>query len=228
MSTARASRQRAAAPPPRDTRRYAVIAVLIALAAVFAWRWTSSPKIRNLDSRGTTIVAFGDSLTAGVGAGPGEDYPARLAALAGVTIVNAGVSGDTTESALARIEQDALAQNPRIVIVGLGGNDFLRRAAIGDTEANLRRIVRQIHGAGAVVVLLGFRFPTIGPSYEAMYEGIASDESCLLVPDLLDGILSDPSMHSDDIHPNGRGYALMAERIAGPLRKVISRADRSR
>lgn len=228
MSTVRSSRLRAATRPRRDTRRYALIAVVIALAAVFAWRWTSSPKIRNLDSSGTTIVAFGDSLTAGVGAAAGEDYPTRLAALAGVTIVNAGVSGDTTESALARVEQDVLAQNPRIVIVGLGGNDFLRRAAIGETEANLRRIVRQIQSAGAAVVLLGFRFPTIGPSYEAMYERIASEESCLLVPDLLDGILSDPSMRSDDIHPNGRGYALMAERIAGPLRKMITRADGSR
>lgn len=208
-------------------------AILIALAAVvlvlvvFAW---PSPyaKVRNLDSRGANIIAFGDSLTAGYGAQRGEDYPSRLSALIGGPVINAGVSGDTTQSALARLDNDVLARDPRIVIVGLGGNDFLGGVPIATTEANLREIVRKIENAGAMVVLLGFRFPSLTADYESMYERVAKDEGCLLVARILRGILNDSSMKSDAIHPNARGYALMAERIASPCRKLIARADRAR
>lgn len=200
------------------------IAIAGAVAAiVLAWMLWPSPEPRNLDSRGTSIIAFGDSLTAGYGAPEGEDYPSKLSAIVGAPIVNAGRSGDTTDGALARIEEDVLRRDPRIVIVGLGGNDFLRGVDIASTEANLRAIVKRIHDAGAMVVLLGFRFPSLGANYEEMYERVAREEQCLLVPDMLDGILADPALKSDQIHPNARGYALMAERVAKPLRKVLTK-----
>jgi acyl-CoA thioesterase-1 len=186
------------------------------------------PKIKNLDSRGTTVIAFGDSLTAGVGASPGTDYPSRVAAATGIEIVNAGVSGDTTEDALNRIKADVLDRNPRIVIVGLGGNDFLRQVPLASTEEYLRAIVQQIQSDGGMVVLLGFRFPTFGPRYEEMYERVAKDAGCLLIPDVLDGILNDPKLKSDEIHPNADGYALIAERVAGPLAKLKEKADAKR
>jgi acyl-CoA thioesterase-1 len=210
----------------RLIKRITPVHVAIALVAVMlGYRfWPRSANVANLDSRGTTIVAFGDSLTAGYGAGPGEDYPSRLAAMLNTPVVNAGVSGDTTESALARVD-DVLAKNPRIVIVGLGGNDFLRRAPIETTKANLASIVRRIQGQGAMVVLLGFEFPTFGPDYGDLYEDVADEQRCLLVPDLLDGILSNPKLKSDEIHPNAAGYALMAERVSGPLSKLIARAN---
>jgi lysophospholipase L1-like esterase len=202
------------------------VAAGVLLAVVAAWAlWPSRySRIENLGSRGTSIIAFGDSLTAGYGADPGEDYPSRLSTLLGVSVINAGVSGDTTESALARLETDVLSRDPRIVIVGLGGNDFLRGAALPATEANLRAAVRKIQGAGAMVVLLGFRFPSLSANYEKMYERVAKEERCLLVPGVLAGILTDPALKSDEIHPNARGYALMADRIAAPMRKLISKA----
>lgn len=203
-------------------RRYLYM-VLLALAACSRY-----DDVRNLDSRGTAIIAFGDSLTAGYGAAAGEDYPTRLSQLSTAGIINAGVSGDTTESALQRLEADVLTQNPRIVIVGLGGNDFLRGVPIAATEANLRSIVRQIQDAGAMVVLLGFRFPTLRGGYEGMYERVAEESGAFLIPDLLDGILSNPNLKSDSIHPNGRGYALMAERVDDPLRKLIEKAGDAR
>jgi acyl-CoA thioesterase I len=199
-------------------------ALFIAVAlAWFLWP-TSLGNVRNLDSRGTGVIAFGDSLTAGYGAAPGDDYPSRLSKITGLTVQNAGVSGDTTESALARID-DVIARNPRIVIVGLGGNDFLRRMEISATEANLRTIVRRIQDAGAMVVLLGFRFPSISGNYEDMYERVAEEERAMLVEGTLKGILNNPSLKSDEIHPNGRGYELMATRIAEPLRKLMKKAD---
>src|SRR5438067_9687004 len=156
-------------------------AVVVLIVVVVAW---PSPyaKVRNLDSRGANLIAFGDSLTAGYGANAGEDYPSRLSALIGETVINAGVSGDTTASALARLDDAVLTRDPRIVIVGLGGNDFLGGVPIATTEANLREIVRKTQGAGAMVVVLGFRFPSLSADYEAMYERVAKEEGCLLVP----------------------------------------------
>src|SRR5438067_4131622 len=155
-------------------------AVVVLIVVVVAW---PSPyaKVRNLDSRGANLIAFGDSLTAGYGANPGEDYPTRLSALIGEPVINAGVSGDTTGSALARLDGDVLARDPRVVIVGLGGNDFLGGVPIACSGSNLREIVRKIEGAGAMVVLLGIRFPSLTADYEAMYKRVAKDERCLLV-----------------------------------------------
>lgn len=207
--------------------RWKVVVAAGALLIAIVWVLWPSPyaKVRNLDSSGASIIAFGDSLTAGYGAAPGEDYPSRLSALIAQPVVNAGVSGDTTEGALARLDADVLARNPRIVLIGLGGNDFLRGMAISSTESNLRTIVRRIQGAGAMVAILGFRFPSLSANYEKMYKGVARDERCLFVPNVLAGILTDPKLKSDEIHPNARGYALMAERIAGPCRKLIRKAD---
>jgi acyl-CoA thioesterase I len=205
----------------RSKARIAVIAASATAVLAGLWLTFRAPDVKNRDARGRNVIAFGDSLTAGYGARDGEDYPSRLAALLGRDVLNAGASGDTTEMALARIDADVLAHDPRLVIVGLGGNDFLQSVPLETTEANLRTIVRRIHDRGAMVVLLGFRFPSLQKNYEAMYERIAGDEQCLLIPDLLDGILANPSLKSDDIHPNANGYALMAERVAPKVRDLL-------
>ena len=206
----------------------AIGAAVLVLLALWVFCPSSLSKVTNLRSSGKNVIAFGDSLTAGYGAGAGEDYPTRLSGLIGESVMNAGVSGDTTESAMARLDADVLARDPRIVLVGLGGNDFLRGVPIATTEANLHAIVRKIHAGGAMVVLLGYRFPSISANYGKMYEGLASNDGCLLIPNLLSGILTDSSLKSDEIHPNAKGYALIAERVAGPVRKLIRKANASR
>jgi lysophospholipase L1-like esterase len=170
-------------------RKFAIPAALLALLLLWLLFPSKYSRVRNLQSNGTNIIAFGDSLTAGYGAGAGEDYPAGLARAIGREVINAGVSGDTTDSALARIDADVLQRSPRVVIVGLGGNDFLRGTPIASTEANLRNIVKQVQASGAMVVILGFNFPSLTASYGKMYKRVASDEGCLLIPDLLDGII---------------------------------------
>jgi len=201
-----------------------------AVVLLLIWALWPSPysKVTNLQSHGTNVIAFGDSLTAGYGASAGEDYPSRLSSLIGIQVVNAGVSGDTAEMALARIENDVLSHDPRIVIVGLGGNDFLRGVEISTTETNLRTIIHKIHAGDAMVILLGFNFPSLSANYEKMYERVASEEGCLLIPRLLRGIITDPSLKSDEIHPNARGYQIMAERVAGPCKKLINKANAAR
>jgi acyl-CoA thioesterase-1 len=223
--------RRPSAPKPSllsDRRIIAGGAALLLLALV--WLIWPSPYsgVKNLASNGSAIIAFGDSLTAGYGVAIGDDYPSKLSARSGVAILNAGVSGDTTEAALARIDDNVLSKSPRIVLVGLGGNDFLRGVPITVTEANLRMIVQKIQGAGGMVVLLGFTFPSITANYGKMYERVAEEEGCLFVPELLEGIMANPSLKSDEIHPNAPGYALMAERVEEPLAKLIAKANGAR
>jgi len=212
------------------TNRKPLIIAGAAVLLIAIWALWPSPysKVANLDSHGANIIAFGDSLTAGYGAGAGEDYPSRLSAKIGLPVINAGVSGDTTEMALARIDKDVVSQSPRIVIVGLGGNDFLRGVDIAETDRNLRTIVDRIHNSGAMVILLGFSFPSLQLDYHKMYERIASEERCLLIPHIVRGIETDPNLKSDSIHPNAAGYQIMADRIAGPLTKLIRKADKTR
>jgi lysophospholipase L1-like esterase len=209
-------------------RNEAIVAAALLIVALWVLWPSKYSRVDHLDSHGTNIIAFGDSLTAGYGAGPGEDYPSRLSILTGATIMNAGVNGDTTDTALTRIDSDVLAHDPRIVIIGLGGNDYLRGIPIATTEENLRTTIRKIHAAGAMVVLLGFRFPSFTANYGTMYEKVGGDERCLLIPNLLHGIETDASLKSDEIHPNARGYQLMAERVAGPFKKLIAKADAKR
>ncbi|MCA1732907.1 MAG: arylesterase [Acidobacteria bacterium] len=222
--------------PPRNKPPYgrplppaaiAAGAAVLILIAIWMLRGDSYSDVKNLDSAGSAVIAFGDSLTAGFGAGEGEDYPSRLSARSGVPIVNAGVSGDTTEGALRRIDRDVLSRDPRLVIVGLGGNDFLRGVSLASTEANLRSIVQSIHDGGAMVVLLGFEFPSLSADYDAMYERVAKEEGALLVRGSLKGILTKPDLRSDAIHPNARGYEIMAERIAGPVEGLLEAAGRA-
>lgn len=227
VSGAPDSRQWRAMAQPQKKGPLVLIAAAAVAAMALIWMFRPQANLTNLDSRGSAIIAFGDSLTAGYGAGAGEDYPSRLAARLGVPVINAGVSGDTTESAATRLD-DVLAQNPRIVIVGLGGNDFLRSTPIATTEANLREIVRRIHAAGAMVAILSFKFPSLNANYASMYERIADEEHCYLIEGSLAGILTDSKLKSDEIHPNARGYDLMAERIAGPMQKLLRRADGAR
>ena len=210
--------------------RKLLIPVALVVIAALGWMLWPSPygKVRNLTSGGTDVIAFGDSLTSGYGAAKGEDWPTVLSDLIDEPIINAGRSGDTTDTALARLDDDVLSRDPRVVIVGLGGNDYLQGTSIATTEKNLREIVRRIQEAGAMVVLLGFEFPSFKADYESMYERVADDERCLLVEGTLSGILTDQTLKSDAIHPNAKGYALMAERLAKPARRLLDEAAAAR
>jgi acyl-CoA thioesterase-1 len=184
--------------------------------------------VRNINSAGQAIICFGDSLTEGLGASQGEDYPSVLSRLIAAPVVNAGHRGDTTATALERLASDVLNKNPRLVIVLLGGNDFLRQVPIGDTRKNLEAIVQRIQERGAMVVITGMKLGLFTDEYGAMMENIADKFGALLVPQVTKGILTDSKLKSDPIHPNGAGYRLIAERIAEKVRPLLERADRER
>jgi acyl-CoA thioesterase-1 len=182
--------------------------------------------IRNLRSTGETIICFGDSLTEGVGADSGGDYPSVLSRLIGFPVINAGRRGDTTAQALERLPDAVLNKNPRLVIVFLGGNDFLRQVPRQETRKNLAEIVRRIQGSGAIVVVAGLRLGLFTDEFGPIFEEAAKQSGALFVAQVLKGILNDSSLRSDPIHPNGAGYRLIAERIAEKIKPLLLEADR--
>jgi len=181
---------------------------------------------------GPRIVFLGDSLTAGLGVGEGEAFPAqvglRLAAEGiAVRIVNAGVSGDTTAGGLARLAW-VLRQGPEILVVGLGANDGLRGLALEETEANLRAIVEEAHRTGAKVLLLGMMLPpNYGPDYTGAFQRIfprlARELATPLVPFLLTDVAGLPELNqADGIHPTAEGHRLLAENVLPHLRAMLA------
>jgi acyl-CoA thioesterase-1 len=203
-----------------------LIAVFFLTAIFSACGGENFDKIRNIGSTGQTIICFGDSLTEGVGAAEGEDYPMVLSRQLGVPVINAGARGDTTAQALERLAAVVLDKNPRLVIILLGGNDFLRQLPPEQTRKNLEDIIRQVQAAGAMVAIAGLKLGLFTDEYGAIFEETAERSGALYIPQVLKGILSNSNLRSDPIHPNGAGYRLIADRIAEKIKPLLQRADR--
>jgi lysophospholipase L1-like esterase len=185
----------------------------------------SYKNIANLDAPGTTIVCFGDSITAGYGVRPQEAFPALIAESLEIPVINAGVDGDTTTDALSRLGSDALAHSPRLVIVEFGGNDFRKRVDKRKTFENLDAIVGRIAEDGAIVVVLGMRIGLFKDEYLSGYEGVAEGRGALLIPNFMAGILGDHKLTTDGIHPNVRGHEIIADRVVERLIPLLRQAD---
>ncbi len=178
-------------------------------------------EVKNIDSLGKNIICFGDSLTTGEGAEPGNDYPSILAKQISLPVINAGESGDTTYNALKRLQVDVLEKRPLVVIIVLGGNDFLKKIPLEETFKNLEIIVKMIQDAGAITVLAELHSGIILSGYSKGYRRIARKHKAVLIPELLDGIINKPILKSDYIHPNTAGYKIMAERITKAIQPII-------
>ena len=174
--------------------------------------------IRNLRSSGETIICFGDSLTEGIGAESGEEYPTVLSRELGMRVVNAGQSGDTSARALERLSDSVVNKNPRLVIVLLGANDFLRQVPTAETRKNLQAIVRRIQDHGAMVAIAGMRLGLFTDEYGPIFEETAKEFGALYIPQVMKGIFNDSKFKSDQFHPNSAGYRLIAERIAEEIK----------
>jgi lysophospholipase L1-like esterase len=168
------------------------------------------PAIKNTDATGRNIICFGDSLSFGTGASEGNDYPSRLAARIDLPVINAGVPGDTAAEALERLDRDVLSRSPRMVLLTLGGNDLKNGVPREKAFADLRAVVKRIQEAGALVVIGGVDIPFYGRGYGEAYEDLAEETGSVLVPNVYRGILGEPGRMSDRIHPNDKGYAVMA------------------
>jgi acyl-CoA thioesterase-1 len=185
-----------------------------------------------IDTR-PVVVAFGDSLTAGFGAEPGNSYPDFLQKdldRAGLHwyVINAGVSGDTTTDGVNRLGE-VLAYKPRIVIVEFGGNDGLRGLPIETTRANLDQMLMTLQGAGVKVILAGMTLPpNYGPDYirtfEQIYRDLAAKYKVTRIPFLLERVATVATrnlMQRDGLHPTGPGNAIVAETVMRYLMPLL-------
>ena len=179
------------------------------------------------------IVAFGDSLTAGLGVARDEAYPALLEARlrrAGFAyrMVNAGVSGDTTAGGRRRLDW-VLRSRPEIVIVALGANDGLRGQPVVALRDNLTAIVTRLRKSGTHVLLVGMRLPpNYGEAYASdfaeAFRAVAGGTSVAFLPFLLAGVAGDPSLNqADGIHPNAAGHRIVAEHVWPSLQPLLRR-----
>jgi len=167
------------------------------------------------------VVSFGDSLTRGYGLPPGKNFVTFLSEVTKIPIINSGKTGDTTSDALIRLNQDALDYRPDVVLVLLGGNDFLAGYSEEVVRANLQVIIRKIKQSGSKIVLVGV-YNGISPQYEKVFEKLARDEKADgYVPNVLSGILFRKDLLYDTLHPNERGHEIIADRILPVLEKVL-------
>ena len=192
------------------------IAVCFALLLAACGRGPSLPQLGPQD----VILAFGDSLTHGTGAGQDEAYPAVLARLTGRSVINAGVPGDTTAGGLERLPDLLQQHRPRLVLLCLGGNDMLRKQSRETTESNLRQLVQAIRASGAEVVLIAVPEPRLFGGAPDFYARIAEDMQLPLEADIFNDVLKDNRLKSDPIHANAAGYRVVAERLAEFLRET--------
>lgn len=181
------------------------------------------------------IVAFGDSLTAGLGVSPEQTYPAQLQKQLDALghryqVVNAGVSGDTTAGGLRRVSW-VLAGKPSLVILELGGNDGLRGLSLSETRSHLDAMIRQLKEARVQVILASMKLPpNYGVEYttkfEAMYEELAKAHAVPLIPFLLEGVGGEQTLNqADGIHPTGEGYRIVVQNVMQTLLPLLNSSE---
>jgi lysophospholipase L1-like esterase len=177
-----------------------------------------APKLARL-APDAVVLSFGDSLTYGTGASETESYPAQLERLIGRKVVRAGVPGEVSAQALERLPSALDEHQPKLLVLCIGGNDFLRNLSQAEVAANLRRMIALAQGKGSEVLLIGTPEKGLLVTPPKFYAEIARELRIPYEGKVIGEILRNSELKSDPIHPNARGYRLMAERIAELLQK---------
>lgn len=197
--------------------------IIISLLLLGAVAWFLAPRTREIKHAGRpvqTIVAFGDSLTFGKGAGGEQNtYPALLATMTGKKVINMGLSGDTAANAPTRLAQ-VLAAQPDMVLIEFGGNDRIRGLGHERAAAAVAQIVDAVQNAGAIAVVVDTGGPQMG-AYTAAYKKIAKEKQAVFVPGIVRGIFHKKEYKSDMIHPNAAGYKIVADRIYQAIKPYL-------
>jgi len=199
---------------PLSVIRVFALMLCAALAAACGER----PKLERLSSD-AVVLAFGDSLTFGTGANEEESYPAQLEKLIGRRVVRAGVPGEVTGQALERLPATLDEYAPRLLLLCIGGNDFLRRLGNQQAERNVRAMVKLAKSRGIGVLLIGTPEPGFTVSPPAFYAGIAKEFRLPYEEGIIGRVLKDSALKADPIHPNAQGYRVIAERLVETLKQ---------
>lgn len=204
-------------------RRRARLAFALALACALAI---------GASGEGPVILCLGNSLTEGYGVSPEQSYPSLLeerlhrSGYPGARVINAGISGSTSASAVSRLQWQLRAK-PDVVLLELGANDGLRGLDLAATRKNLERAIEIAKGAGVRVLLAGMKLPpNYGSDYtrqfEALFPDLAKAQGVALIPFLLDGVAARPELNlADGIHPNAQGYQRVIENVLPALLALL-------
>lgn len=169
------------------------------------------------------VVAYGDSLVVGVGSTQGNDFVTLLSSRIGIPIANLGSSGLTTRRAVEEVTEVVLNDiDPDLVILVIGGNDVLQGVTSDVMISNLRIVIERIKASGSAVVLAAVHRPTFLTTRESLFRNLARDLEVEYIPNLLIGIVGNPALSSDLVHPNNKGYKLIADRIFPRLQDAIN------
>ena len=211
---------------------HSLLAKLLIVALVVTGLVVTEPVAAQKTATPIRIVAFGDSLTAGYRLAPRDAFPAKLEkALRAkghrVEVANAGVSGDTTSAALARLDW-AVPDGTGIVILEFGANDALRGQDPSAAKRNLEAMIQRIKAKGSAVLLAGMIAPKnwgndYSTRFDAMYSELAKTHDLALYPFFLDAVAFKPELNLDDgMHPNARGVDVIVERILPHVERMMT------
>lgn len=206
-------------------RRSTLRGLLAAAFAAALGMACSSPREAAVP-RGATVLVLGDSISAGFGLRPEESWVRHLGEATGWTMVNGGVSGDTSAQGLARLPALLDEHRPAVVLVELGGNDFLRKRPLDELRANLAAIAGRVREAGGRPVLIAVPAPSIAGavlrnlSDHELYAPLAKDLAVPLVDEAIAEVLSRAEWKLDALHPNAEGHRELAVRVAKRLRAL--------
>ena len=205
--------------------RNIILIIVVAFLGYFCYSYfgnnTNNWKIINEKPLGQKIIAFGDSLTAGYRVDKSDNYPTQLSMMINQPVINMGISGETTAEALARIDS-VVAQNPKIVLITLGGNDLKKKIPASEAFSNLKQIVTILQQNGALVVIGGIDIPFYSKDYADDYVIFAKQNGCLLVPNILDGLFGHSDLMVDTVHPNAKGYKIVSESFYEVIKDYIN------
>jgi acyl-CoA thioesterase I len=201
-----------------STLRTCICVVMILVVAMLPAACSRTPQLPLL-AADATILAFGDSLTAGTGAGEAESYPAVLAHLSGRNVVNAGVPGEDSAGGVQRLPELIERERPALLILCHGGNDLLARRDQRLIAENLRAMIRSAEERGIPVLLVAVPSPDLMLKPPGLYEELAGEFRIPIERRALAHIMGKGSLKSDYIHPNAAGYRLLAEAVAELLKK---------
>lgn len=203
-------------------RKMQLMAVILLLGcATLALTGCAKREITNINSNGKNIICFGDSITMGYGVESQDSYPAWLGKMVTLPVLNAGIDGDTSSGGLKRINSDVLDREPLLVIIEFGANDFLTKVPMEETIKNVEKMVISIQAAGAMVAITDVSTQFVMNDYGKEYKALSDKYRAIFIPRILKGIFTNPSLKSDFIHPNARGYKIISSRIYHAIRTYL-------
>jgi len=166
------------------------------------------------------ILAFGDSLTYGTGAKQDQSYPAQLEKLIKKSVINAGISGEISAKGLRRLPYLLQTHQPDLVILCHGANDILRKMDLAKTKSNMQKMIAMIHQNNSQVILLSVPEFSLFLHPAPFYSELATENNIPLMDNMLSGILLNPALKSDQVHPNADGYMTIALKIKDLMEEI--------